>query len=270
MICDAIKHPAPQLTVHIAHKREAVTDFKTSSEERIVEIHDIRTIDLELELSKTKEDFELLAAELFLLRLHQASGRFNCPEFKPEWLHDSKYLENRLSKSYRDAVVGCVRKILPFSNAPEIAQQVIENDPLRRRLKDMLEKGLALQKLKDVVPAETLISSTYPSASIVLGALLNRKTQVGQDVIAQYHKSIKRGPATDDPFSSREDGLIIIFMAASFTFMRAYRADRTFFLRVLNASASLLTRTSASFKSYVTSPCCWLFSDGRRKASMIS
>ncbi|MFB8830276.1 hypothetical protein ACE0DR_15345 [Azotobacter sp. CWF10] len=64
IVCDAIKHPQQRMAVHIAHKREAVTDFKTSGQERIVETHDIRTIDIERLLSEDG-NFELLAAELF-------------------------------------------------------------------------------------------------------------------------------------------------------------------------------------------------------------
>ena len=52
IICDAIKHPSLRLAVHIAHKRDAVTDFKTSSDERIVELHDVRKIDLDPETMK--------------------------------------------------------------------------------------------------------------------------------------------------------------------------------------------------------------------------
>lgn len=199
VICDAIKHPDLRLAVHIAHKREAVTDFKTSSDERIVEVHDLRTIDLERELS-IGNDFELLAAEFFLLRVHQAKGRFNCPAFKPELLHDPKHLPYRLSGAYRTDVLRCVRDILPMPSAAMIAKGVVTDEPLRRRLRDMLEKGLALQKLTGTVSSDSLISETHPEASIVLGALLNRKAQAGARVIEQYRQSVSAGPTDADPF----------------------------------------------------------------------
>ena len=110
IICDAIKHPDERLKVHIAHKREAVTDFKTSSQERVVEKHDLRTIDLEKELSQEGE-FELLAAELFLFRLFQVNLKINCPIFKPEFLHDPVHLPHRLSDKYRKDVIKCVREV---------------------------------------------------------------------------------------------------------------------------------------------------------------
>ncbi|WP_228894298.1 ORC-CDC6 family AAA ATPase [Pseudoduganella aquatica] len=188
IICDAIKHPHERLRVHIAHKRDAVTDFKTSSDERIVLLHDLRVIDLEEELSKGT-DFELLAAELFLLRLHEAKVEFNCPAFFPKKLHDPVHLEYRLSSEYRKEVTSCVRQILPTLTSKEISQAVINDAPLRRRLGEYIQKGLQLQKAEDRYKANDLISDTRPEASIVLGALLNRKTQKADDVIAQFKAS---------------------------------------------------------------------------------
>jgi hypothetical protein len=199
VICDAIKHPNERMVVHIAHKKQAVVDFKTSSPERIVEGHDIRTIDLEEELSGSGE-FELLAAELFLLRVHQAGVQFNCPQFKPEQLHDARHLSFRLTKDYREQVLGCVRAILPSPSALDIAKDVLTDEPLRRRLRVMLLKGLELQKLDKEVNPDELISETYPQASIVLGALLNRRTQNGKDLIEQFLHATTQKISSKDPF----------------------------------------------------------------------
>lgn len=199
VICDVIKHPTARMAVHIAHKKHAVVDFKTSSDERVVEVHDLSTIDLEEELSRNGE-FELLAAELFLLRVHQAGVRFDCPLFKPELLHDPRHLSHRLSKPYRDQVLRCVREILPSPSAAEIARGVLADPPLRRRLRDMIQKGLELQKLDKQVKAEDLIDERYPQASIVLGALLNRRSQTEKDLLQQFRSSVSNGPSEVDPF----------------------------------------------------------------------
>lgn len=196
VICDAIKHPSSRLVVHIAHKKQAIVDFKTSSDERIVEGHDIRTIDLEEQLSSAGE-FELLAAELFLLRVNQGGGHFDCPLFNPSLLHDQRHLNHRLSKSYREQVLGCVRKILPSPSASTISLEVIENPPLRRRLREMIQKGLMLQRLDKTVNAEDLISKDYPQASIVLGALLNRRSQSGSELLSQYYDALANPSNTD-------------------------------------------------------------------------
>lgn len=198
VVCDAIKHPSSRLVVHIAHKKQAVVDFKTSSDERVVEGHDLRTIDLEEQLSRDGE-FELLAAELFLLRVHQGGGHFDCPLFKPSLLHDPRHLGQRLSKDYREQVLRCVREILPSPSAASIAREVIEDPPLRRRLREMLQKGLVMQGLDKEVNAEDLISATQPQASIVLGALLNRRSQLDKDVLSQYHAAVA-SPSDADPF----------------------------------------------------------------------
>lgn len=198
VVCDAIKHPSLRLVVHIAHKKQAVVDFKTSSDERVVEGHDLRTIDLEEQLSWEGE-FELLAAELFLLRVTQGQGQFDCPLFRPELLHDPRHLEHRLSKPYREQVLRCVREILPSPSAASISREVIEDQPLRRRLREMIQKGLVLQGLDKKVNADDLISSTQPQASIVLGALLNRRSQLDKELVSQYHAAVAN-PSETDPF----------------------------------------------------------------------
>ncbi|MBI5721043.1 MAG: hypothetical protein HZC37_25495 [Burkholderiales bacterium] len=199
VICDAIKHPSLQMAVHIAYKKHAVIDLKTSSDERIVEFHDLTTIDLEAELA-TGGEFELLAAELFLLRAHQADTPYNCPVFKPEKLHDARHLEYRLSKQYREQVLRCVREILPSPSATDISKGVVADAPLRKRLTDMIQKGLALQGLEGEVQAADLIDDKYPQASIVLGAVLNRRSQAKSDIVGAYRKAIDAGPSDTDPF----------------------------------------------------------------------
>lgn len=198
VVCDAIKHPSDRLVVHIAHKKQAVVDFKTSSDERVVEGHDLRTIDLEEQLSWEGE-FELLAAELFLLRVTQGEGQFDCPLFKPALLHDPRHLAHRLSKPYREQVLRCVREILPSPSAASIAREVLEDPPLRRRLREMIQKGLVMQGLDKQVDADDLISPSQPQASIVMGALLNRRSQLGKDLLAQYHAAVAN-PSETDPF----------------------------------------------------------------------
>lgn len=198
VICDSIKHPHERMVIHIAYKKQSVTELKTSSDERIVEIHDLTTIDLENELSRDS-GFELLAAELFLLRVHRAGGQFDCPLFDPEKLHDPRTLAHRLSKAYRDQVMRCVREILPTPSSADIARGVLTDLPLRKRLSEMLAKGLELQNL-DPRRADELISEEYPQVSIVMGALLNRRQQNGKTLLAQYEQAISKGPTATSPF----------------------------------------------------------------------
>lgn len=197
IICDAIKHPSLRLAVHIAHKRDAVTDFKTSSDERIVEMHDLRKIDLEQELSEEGE-FQLLAAELFLLRLHLEGVSFGCDAFDPERLHDPADLQYRLSDRYRNAVVGRVRELLPSLTSTEIAKHVMKDEPLRRRLTDMIDKGLGRHGLRSTVSAASLVDPAKPRASVVLGALLNRAGDPAP-VLKAFH-ALKADKTGDDPF----------------------------------------------------------------------
>lgn len=197
IVCDAIKHPKLRLAVHIAHKRDAVTDFKTSSDERIVELHDLRKIDLEHELADESE-FQLLAAELFLLRLHLKGVSFGCDAFDPGRLHDANSLTHRLTPKYRSAVVGRVRELLPSLNSTEIAQLVMEDEPLKRRLADMIEKGLKKHDLRGEIGPATLVDRKKARASIVMGALVNRASDPKPAI--QAFELLKSDKTNDGPF----------------------------------------------------------------------
>ncbi|EPU6914856.1 TPA: hypothetical protein ACKR1V_002466 [Pseudomonas aeruginosa] len=198
IVCDAIKHPQQRMAVHIAHKREAVTDFKTSGHERIVETHDIRTIDIERLLNK-EGNFELLAAELFLFKLFPR-GTASCPAFQPHLLHDAAHLPHRLSKAYGQEIVAYAKQILPEMQAPEIAREALSDQPLRRRVADFIKKGLELQGLAKHADAEELISEDFPEATVVLGAILNRKSQSGKEALPLFQALLKKGKTPNDPF----------------------------------------------------------------------
>jgi hypothetical protein len=199
IICDAIKHPSLRLAVHIAHKREAVSDLKTSGEERIVEVHDIRTIDIEA-LLVNDNDFEVMAAELFLFRLRQAEVSVSCPAFKPELLHDVAHLAYRSTQSYRQEVVAYTKQIFPEKRAPEIARMALEDPALRRRVVEMIKKGLEFQGLASAINADDLIAESVPEASVVLGAILNRKSQSGQEVVKLFQEIAHAGRSRTDAF----------------------------------------------------------------------
>lgn len=199
IICDAIKHPSLRFAVHIAHKREAVSDLKTSGEERIVEVHDIRTIDIEA-LLVNDNDFEVMAAELFLFRLRQAEVSVSCPVFKPELLHDVAHLAYRSTQSYRQEVVAYTKQIFPEKRAPEIARMALEDPALRRRVVEMIKKGLEFQGLASAFNADDLIAESVPEASVVLGAILNRKSQLGQEVVKLFQEIAQAGRSRTDAF----------------------------------------------------------------------
>jgi hypothetical protein len=198
IVCDAIKHPQQRMAVHIAHKREAVTDFKTSGQERIVETHDIRTIDIERLLNKDG-NFELLAAELFLFRLYP-TGTISCPAFQPQLLHDAAHLRNRLSLTYKQEIVGYAKQILPEMHAPEIARETLKDQPLRKRVTDFIKKGLELQGLTKHADAEELISEDFAEATVVLGAILNRRSQSGKNALTLFRALLENGKTPNDPF----------------------------------------------------------------------
>ena len=174
LVCDYVKHPRKWFNVCFAMRQHAVTQFLTSGSEQILEFHDVHTIDLEEELGKNDgRDFSLLAAEFLLQGIIRSGYPIECSSFDPKKLVDETALRQRISPEYRSAVLIESRRLLPGLSAKDIARNVLQEKPLRKRLVDMIDKGLRLHKMTHF-SADDFILEDHPEASIVAGAIVNR------------------------------------------------------------------------------------------------
>jgi hypothetical protein len=175
LVCDYVKHPRKWFNVCFAMRQHAVTQFLTSGGEQIINVHDVFTIDLEAELGKDDaKDFSLLAAEFLLLGVVNSGYAIQCPLFEPEKLVDESALVQRISPDYRNAVINESRRLFPSLSARDIARDVLQDKALRKRLIDMIDKGLSWHNINHL-KAEDFILENHPEASIVAGAIVNRK-----------------------------------------------------------------------------------------------
>ncbi|MFB8830275.1 hypothetical protein ACE0DR_15340 [Azotobacter sp. CWF10] len=96
--------------------------------------------------------------------------------------------------------MGYAKQILPEMQAPEIAREALKDQPLRKRVVDFIKRGLELQGLAKHADAEELISEDFAEATVVLGAILNRRSQSGKDALPLFRALLKNGKTPNDPF----------------------------------------------------------------------
>lgn len=184
IICDFVKHPNRRYSVNFAMRRHAVSQFFTTGGEQILETHDVRTIDIESELSANENEFSLLAAEMLLLKLHGRGVDFSGTEFCPRKLVDPEHLEERTSVSYKEAILGNARAIFPGAAPKYISKLVFEDDALKNRLVNAIRKGLS--KHKSSIEPDRFLNSDIPEASIVASCVLNRGKPGPETVLSEF------------------------------------------------------------------------------------
>lgn len=199
LVCDFVKHKKNFFNVNFAMRQHAITKFQTSGVEQIVEGHDVRTIDIERNLAANDgRDFELVAAEFLLLGLTNSGYLPPGPDFDPQKLFDVQYLQERNSNKYRSMILAKARQVLPGMSAKDIAQTVLQDKPLSKRLRDMIEKGLRLHNEREL-KVDDFILPSHPEASIVAGAVLNR-SKPGPRVVFEQLELLKGAKAKESSF----------------------------------------------------------------------
>ena len=188
LIADKIKHPNKWFNVCFSMRKSAVTQFFTSGQEQIAENHDLFTIDIEdLLREKDGKDFQLIAAEFLLQGVSRGGRQIDSPEFNLEKLVDESAVLERSSDSYRQAIISIAQQIFPRLSAKDISQQAINDPSLRRRLLDMIQKGLNLHRDTESIPEEFILEGN-PEASIVSGALVNRKRPGSRSILEKIKR----------------------------------------------------------------------------------
>jgi len=198
LVCDAVKHAKARYSVNFAMRRHAVNDFETSANEQVVEVHDVRTIDIELLLEQVPEDFKLLASELLLLRLHEKGIRMPTTYFNYSKLSDPAFLEERLSETYRRHVVEFAETVFPGWDGPSIAEKVLQDSALRNRLSQLIRGALKKHPSSGALTEDDFLDHSKPAASVVTGCILHRKRHRPDEVIQWFREYDKGNDA--NPF----------------------------------------------------------------------
>lgn len=184
-----VKQSQPPLVFNIAMKHQAMDVTDTLGEEKIVEIHDYRKIDLEILL---KEHFETFASEIFLLKVHQYLHYSILPD--TGYLYDVhiETLKSRSEKNYVEDIRNKIKSIFPILTDSDVADIIINDKVLSKRVKEKIQDDLIRLKMEDYF--EKIESIKVPSSAIViLHALFSRDHADVPMIYEELVKYIKDG-----------------------------------------------------------------------------
>ena len=179
-----LKHSEPPLIFNLAMKRNGFKTRRTLGEEHLVETHDYRSVDLE-DFDQDSE-FSLFAAEILLLRFHNAHVSFDA--FNPDLLRDPQAATQRRTPAYSQQVLPLARELLPTSSKRILAREIFEDRTLFRQLKQRIMKGLERRGETDITSAHFLREQHPTPAAVVVPALLARQRLTTKQIVDEFEK----------------------------------------------------------------------------------
>lgn len=168
IINTCLKHSEIPLVFNLAMKRSAFVTHQTVGEESITDVQDYREFDIERYL---EEDFEVFAAEVLLLTLHVAG--WDVP-IDINVLRNPVNLQKRQEKSYRESVLGFVRRLYPGQSMEDLAADVLNDDVMRSKLTKTIDQAIK-QRSFNSISAINFVRPAVPQASVVTSALVYRR-----------------------------------------------------------------------------------------------
>jgi hypothetical protein len=169
-----LKHSEIPLIFNLAMKKNAFDMRETTGPESLTNIHDHRIHDLENYLDDT---FELFAAEILLLLLSFSDSELLGDDRKSipiENLRNIESLNLRNDKKYAEKVLGIALQILPDEPMEKLAQEVFIDKALLSKLREKISKAIKVREID--LNIENFVNDAFPMASIIIPALLNRKS----------------------------------------------------------------------------------------------
>lgn len=180
-----MKHGKHPLLFSVAYKKNANVSHKTLSDEHVVEQHDYRIIDLE---NLYIDDFETFAGEILALRLSEFKYYAS---FKDRIINKNE-IDSRKDLDYQKLIRQLAAAFLPEMTSKDISSQIIEDKAMRNKLESLINYGLKTFSPKSKIKSSDLVDEAYPEASIINGALVNRKNS-DTDFILNELKLYKSG-----------------------------------------------------------------------------
>lgn len=188
IINDYVKQPDSQYCINFSVRSHAISEFLTSTNEQLIEPHDYRTINIEVELGSNDQGFELLAAELMLLRLQNEGYELGLADFNKEFLFDPSHIGARNTKTYKTAVLEKARKIFPQLSSKEVAAIAVMDSALKNRLIMTIKKAL-LKRGETKIPIETFFDGVQPEVSVVVASVLSRESNAISTIVSELEKT---------------------------------------------------------------------------------
>lgn len=183
-----LKHSESPLIYNLAMKRNAFQNRRTLGTESLSEIHDFRMIDLEAFYDE-EFSFELFAAEIlgFRLRAYEQDAKM-FPDIAI--LRDPKRISEREAGDYRKIVKDYALSVFPETTEKELAQLVLADGVLRKKLYGLIAGGL--ENKHSTIKPDVFMDDRFPEATIVTFCLLYRGKNNPENILAEFNK-LKNG-----------------------------------------------------------------------------
>ncbi|MFD2165657.1 hypothetical protein ACFSJY_05210 [Thalassotalea euphylliae] len=185
-----LKHGHDPLLFSIAYKKYANVTSDTKTQEKLEERDDYRLIDVEKIYfnSENPKSFEILAAELLLLKL---SDYLDMPDMDKviKAYSEVESIELRKQPTYQAQIKKIIEHIFPSQSQAEISRQLLSDSTLLNKLKSTLIEDALKKNGETELTSLDFINSDYPEASIINGVLLHR-TRVKPIEIKQEFDSL--------------------------------------------------------------------------------
>jgi len=174
-----LKHSEEPLIFNLAMKRNAFLTRETLGPESLMDMADFRMHNLEDYL---RDDFEVFAGEILFLKIGAANPKLL--PFDLALLRDPALLSIRRDDAHRHCVLKAAERLFPDVPLRNLAYIALKDTAIRRTLSDRITN--ALRTRGSVIAPELLIDDQYPEASIVVPALLHRKSLEPKDVATEF------------------------------------------------------------------------------------
>lgn len=182
-----IKHSEPPLIFNLAMKRNGFQTRATEGRESLNDIHDFRYIDLED--FGSDRSFMVFAAEILLHLLQQKVPYLSVVD--PNDLREPRKLNQRRAPEYTNAVLAQANRLFPSLPYRELAQSILSDSNLRKRLIDRVGKALETKGESPTI-ATSLVSNIEADAAIILPALLRRNSPTVKELLKEI-ESLSEG-----------------------------------------------------------------------------
>ena len=181
MINTWLKHSEQPLIFNLAMKRNGFKTRDTEGDETLSDIHDYRTVDLEE--FRTDDQFALFAAEILLSRLLMFDHMVLDTEVDLLGiLRDPSGLE--LRRRRKAQIFEAAKALLPSPSQRAMALRAFRESSIRTKLKSRIEKALRRRRLSTKT-SDNFMDPNFPEASIIIPALLSRRTLSVEDIEKQ-------------------------------------------------------------------------------------
>lgn len=178
-----MKHGKPPLLFSVAYKKNAQVSHKTLSDEKVVEQHDYRVIDLE---SLYINEFDIFSGEILALRFAELTLPNEIIESLKGPLLSKSGISTRKSIPYQDAIKNLANMFLPEYTTKEISTKILNDEPLKKKLENLIYQGIRNEN--DKFKTSSFIDLDYPEATLVNAVLLNRKNINGKVILDEFTK----------------------------------------------------------------------------------